>query len=423
MPEHVLSRWAGGYDGLRGAQEVFDRAGLRAFSPDEEQSVSHHFSQEMIRGLERRPSSVKMYRSETERFSLASLREGAEALVIEVGGTNRYLARVRVESGELHVLENHTSVLPVLRQEGALPHFESSEHFFDNLTEGAEDVLHSSRRISRLDALAVVYSFPGTATRTDREIDVMSPRQLTKNFVIPGIDQEPVGQALLRHLADKFGFSQNMPVAVLNDTVAVLHAAEAKLGGIVGTGYNLAMETPEGIVNAECGGFALRPSHDFARLIDFDSRTGNVGLQYAEKQVGGWYLGQQMEYIIYKLAKEGLISRIPENISSKLMSQLISSESQAGDVPVLREASILLRDRAADVVKVMMATAILTFPTIFTEPEFNVPIEGSLFWGMPGLLERVKEGVERMTSRKINFVNIENAGRKGAAGVALKLAS
>lgn len=418
----------GGFDSQSRRKELLSKAGLRALTPAEEEAVSADYQQALLAGLDQRDSSVKMFRTEIKSAKIGELPEGAETLVIEIGGTNRYIARVVIENGQPVVKQKITSRLSTLK-------FDSPEAFFAELTQGIKQIMP---HFENIDGVAIVYSFPGSATTTNRgDIDVNSPEELPKDFVITGISQKPVGEALLQFLSEYYGVDPTVPLAVANDTVAVLFAAEAKIGGIVGTGYNLAMETPQGVINSESGGYALQPTHDFARQIDTDpiTKTGNKGLQLAEKQIGGKYLGKVFQYAAEKLAKEGLISTVPEvlrrqynkkgeelDVDAKSISDYLLNPSEQGDVPALREVAELLRHRSAQITGIMIATAMQTFPDVFTEEEIIIPIEGSIFWLMPGYMETVTAVIERRTGKKVTFSNIEDAGRKGAAVLVLNLA-
>ncbi|MBI2266627.1 MAG: hypothetical protein HYU64_15930 [Armatimonadetes bacterium] len=389
--------------------ELLDRLGLAPFTKQELSGIFESYREELQRGLEGSPSSLAMFRSLLRPVSLSTVSRGREALVLEVGGTNLYGAKVRVEENGPVILEAHQVQLEKTK-------FRDAREFYEVIADKLAPVVsHTSP-----EALGIVYSFPGKAAETPRGVDVLSDEKtLTKGFAIPRIGEEGVGQGLMRVLHERHGLSLALPTAVLNDTVAVLFAAGARLGGVVGTGFNLAVTTPEGIINTESGGFDKAPLNELERLVDRGS--DNPGRQLAEKQISGLYLGKQFEIVLQRLAREGLMSQpVKDSTGAKAISEVLRGRLWQEKGP--RKAAVRLRDRSAQLVGAMIAAAIETYPEQFTDSLSEIPVEGSLFWGMPGYEEKVKEVMAHRLDRKIRFLNIEHAGRIGAAVAALGFA-
>lgn len=387
--------------------EFFDQSGLKRLTPEQERTVSLHYKSELLSGLRGDAKSVAMSPSGLSSTELNSLREGSEALVIEIGGTNLYGARVAIQCGNPFISASHKGLLPTTI-------FKNAQEFYKLVADNMRPVLKEHEP----DAIGIVYSFPGMAIKVGRDVDVISPENLPKEFVIPGISNKRVGQALRETLHNLYGAKVDVPTVVLNDTVAVLFSAGAKIGGVVGTGFNLAMETPKGIVNSESGGFAIALTNRFAEAVD--KQSNNVGKQLAEKQVSGLYLGEQMRLIVDELKQQGLNIDIPsKTITAKTISDLLQYQGTDGAQLILQEAASRLRDRSAQIVGIMAGTIIASFPEVFDADVIKFPVEGSLFWRMPGYSEKVMEVAQRLSQREIRFLNIVGAGRIGAAVAAL----
>ena len=173
-------------------------------------------------------------------------------------------------------------------------------------------------------------------------------------------------------------------------------------------------------MNTESGGFALNRINRFAEILD--RQSGNPGKQLVEKQVSGLYLGLQMQQIILDLQHNGLLdSNFTNNLSAKDISNLLVYNGSDKQLLTLKNASTRLRDRSAQLAGIIIGTIITTFPDIFSTDVIDIPIEGSLFWHMPGYKDIVTNVIQRLSGKDIYFPNIENAGRLGAAVAALSL--
>ncbi|HVZ67050.1 MAG TPA: hypothetical protein VG917_02205 [Patescibacteria group bacterium] len=384
--------------------DFFERVGLRNLSETEISQALRNYMTALEDGLAGRKSDLPMYNSLLSATPLETLREGSQALILEIGGTNLYGARVGIDGGKPRIIESHKDALPG-RQ------YRSADEFFAYVANGIAPIVSEGK----FDAIGIVYSFPGETIETGTgDVDIQSPEHLTKEFVIPGISQAPVGEALKATLQQNYGIDLATPTVVLNDTVAVVFSDGAKLGGVVGTGFNLAADTPLGITNTESGAFSQIPVNQFAELVDRRSNN-NRGQYLAEKQISGLWLGEQMRLIVDELSHEG-IPGLPTDISAETITQHLSGFE--GN-PMVTEAATRLRDRSAQIVGIMTAGIIKTFPTVFESEVIRVPIEGSLFWKVPGYKELASEVAKSLSGKNIHFVNIEEAGRIGAAVAAL----
>ena len=86
----------------------------------------------------------------------------------------------------------------------------------------------------------------------------------------------------------------------------------------------------------------------------------------------------------------------------------------------MKEACERLRDRSAQIVGLMIASIFSAFPQVYTSSEEEIPIEGSVFWNIPGYHDKVENTVQSLTEKKVTFLNISEAGRLGAAVASLQ---
>ena len=371
--------------------DVLKDPGFRRLTPDEEKAVSLAYRHDLLAGLQGKPSDLPMFPSLLSPVDLTTLKEGKQALVIEIGGTNVYATRIFPHGGKVKI---EGSVQEAMGQTT----FENVDDFFSVISSKLDPMLQGGAP----DTIGIIYSFPGNIIQTNNGIDVMSPEVLTKELVIPGISENPVGESLLAFLSKTYGFLKSTPIVVSNDTVGVAMSDGAKIGGVVASGFNLAVTTTDGLVNTESGGFNKIPTHQLVEKIDEESV--NRGKYFSEKQIAGTYLGKQ-----FALATER------HDLDATEISRVLNDGKADGEYKVAK----ILRDRSTQLVGIMIGTAIKTFPDVFTERLVNVPIEGSLFWRMPQYVERTQATAERISGSEINFVNIPYAGRVGAGVAAL----
>lgn len=395
--------------------------GFGPYSAHELRAASYAYGQQLLRGLYNESDGLPMYQTHLRPVDLSRLRGGSEALVIEVGGTNIYSGRVRVSGGSVELVESQ--MYPLQRIV-----FDSADDFYHAVSKNVAPSVNF-----KPDALGVVYSFPGESFKTEFGVDVNSAIDLPKGFVIPGIGLKPVGESLRERLSQDFGIPISIPVVVTNDTPAVLLAGGGKIGGVVGTGFNIAVATGRGIVNTESGSFNGVPKrHAYAEQVDTASE--NPGKQLAEKGISGLYLGRMFSAVVSDLKSK---SKLPPFLGNSLSSEDLSAvldgypgvlkrygehNINAEDIAILNRVASVLRHRSAAMVGMMIGTAIKTFDGQFPEQKVLTPIEGSVFWGVPEYRTIVSFFAREFSGRELEFVDIKNAGLKGAGAAALQLA-
>jgi len=170
----------------------------------------------------------------------------------------------------------------------------TAEEMFDFLAGIIDEAVDGNRETKYL--LGHTFSFPSQQT------DLYNAKLIvwTKEFATQGVEGKVVNDLLKEALARR-GMTNVTPVAVINDTVAVLLAAAYKhehtyIGSIYATGQNTCYyeefadgsETPT-VINMESGGFGHLPFSKYDDILDRESEQ--PGAQRLEKMVSGRYLG------------------------------------------------------------------------------------------------------------------------------------
>ena len=355
-------------------------------------------------------------------------------LSVEIGGTNIYWAMVDISADGSTTIAKYSSV-PFPRTE-----FGSPLDFFATVIGHITKEMEQTISETPYDAISIVYSYEHTnAPRHAGQpgLDAQPVIPMGKGFIVPNIDAIFVGEQLQDDLS--IAYSENppdsrLPYVVLNDAVAVLLSADAHIGGIIGTGVNFAIIVNGRIINLEAGNFDDVPIHAYAQRIDKTSE--NPGKHLAEKQVGGKYLGLTLEEILRDFSDTGIvpfrtkddaqltaetITNILDGNVQALSTVFDASEEQIQDnFPILFGAATRLRERAAQIVGCMIAAVMRTYPHEFRDAP-PIPMEGSVFYGMPGFKETVRSTVEERTNQEVQFTpKTHKPGIRGAGKLALR---
>ncbi len=380
------------------------------FTGHELHAIASRFKDQLTRSMRGEQTDLGMFNSQLPSNLCHQEPPDGQALVVEVGGTNVYAAQYTFCKGKPS-LKTHQSIPLESRT------FDSAEDFYNSIITPLGKVITSYHP----DRLGIVYSFPGQSipARDTIGVDMISDQSLSKGFIIPGIDEVPVGEALKKAMHSRYMLPLSTPSVVMNDTVAVLFADQAQIGGVVGTGFNLAVAMSNGVFNTEAGQFRDIPLSEELQI--FDGRSNNPGQRLAEKYISGLYLGGLFTWMQGEETMQKLMKRYGATDPTQVMSELlVDRDFKLPDFVVNAFSTAkMLRDRSAQLVGAIISGTILAFPKEFTQPIVHIPIEGSLFWKMPGYREEVERVISVYSGKQIQFPEIKDAGRVGAARAAL----
>lgn len=414
------------------------QAGLRPFTSAEATDVMTAMSLDLIGGTEqpKHPGSLKMIDTHLSPVPQETLKQfaGEEVFVLTIGGTNVAASWITILPDGSPAVIHDRQTDEVLKSGGKLRTrvFKSPDEFFTEVLSHVGVLA----RLRPINNLAIVYTFPALVIDTPQGVDVLSPDKLPKGFFIEGISKRPVGEQFVEFMrkSGDYAIDNLKALAILNDTPAVLRD---KLGGIVGSGYNLAVSVAGTIYNIECGGETSVPTYPLVEIVDAGSE--NPGEQLSEKQISGLYIGQQLEVAIRDLNEQGILNLkvIPEYsgegkrepLPSEVLSYILDGNTTklehyfqgaiVSALPALTAIAERIRARSAQFVALQLASVVNTFPNEFLDNEVVVPIVGSIFWLLPGHQRLVKLFAETYTGKTFIFPPTPDEEAKGAAVAAI----
>lgn len=388
---------------MRSVDRVLTEIGIVEFTPVEIFQMAEKYKKALLDGLEGK-SELPMYPSYLEPVDPQKLPGGKSALVIEIGGTNAYAGVATVTEKGVAITESYKAEFPRRI-------YESVADFFATLS----DLLAPLLDHTAPDAIGIVYAHPASSIKkplgNDAKID-----SLSKEFVIPGITEAPLGELLRIHMGEKYAYLKNLPTVAMNDTVAVLLSRGALIGGVVATGMNFAVATPKGIANTESGDFKGVPETvAFKEVLEASDRPDH---HHGEKHIGGLYLPEYFKIAIRTLREEGYNLALPSVIDAAVLGGFLEKETTSEPDKTFQLISRIIMNRSAVIVGAEVAGAVNAFQSQ-TSDVIQVPVEGSLFWGAPGYADAATRAASEASGKTVKFVNIPHAGRVGAGVSAL----
>ena len=273
---------------------------------EELREVAAAFRHDLKRGLKNPDdSSLRMLKS---YVGLPSGNERGEYLALDFGGTNVRVLKIRLEgSGNFTVLKKVAKPLIIDGEYDYIGASSTADEMFGFLAKLIDEALDGDHDTPFL--LGHTFSFPSNQTNLyDARLIIW-----TKEFATQGVEGKVVNDLLKDALAAK-GITNVTPVAVINDTVAVLLAAAYKqpdtfIGSIYATGHNtcyLESYTDSGdkpmVLNLESGGFMKLAPNRFD--VQLDESSEKPGEQRLEKMVSGRYMGE-----LFSLALSEIIDK------------------------------------------------------------------------------------------------------------------
>lgn len=417
-------------------ENYLDFLEVTPFRLEEMQAIKTDFLRQMEMGLEGKHESLKMIATQLGELDKEALKEGEQALVIDAGGTGLKIGVCEVKNGEIVLVREEKEII------FPKTHWQADE-FFDYI---AEQIKEQKIDIKKINGIGFIFSFPAEAEKTVKGVDVKTEDKLTKDWQINGLAQkgfvgEQLIQALKKQFSDETETLEKLPLAVMNDTPATLYAEDkAVVGGVVGTGFNLAAMIDGMVRNIEAGGFCSGSLKLCQLAHIFDQTTDNSGRQLAEKQISGLGIGGQLREFVRLMVKQGVIrSELYEGIKkldSRLASHIIDPSQEDYYVWQLLQGKRKLLDFEGDLLKPVCERLLLRSTQILAsflaavgekvgQDELVIPIDGSFFWKTPGYKEMLIKQLELIDpQRKYNFVGEgKRLGFIGAAKVALSIGS
>ena len=197
--------------------------------------MANEFTQDLKRGLVNpKNSSLRMLKS---YVGLPTGNETGEFLALDFGGTNVRVSKIKLEGeGRFEVLKRVGKPLISPGEYDYIGANSTAEQMFDFIAELIDEAIDGDHATKFY--LGHTFSFPSSQT------DLYNAKLIiwTKEFATPGVEGKVVND-LLKEALNRRKISNVEPVAVINDTVAVLlstayQQADTYIGSIYATGHN-----------------------------------------------------------------------------------------------------------------------------------------------------------------------------------------
>ena len=395
------------------------------------------FSDEMIRGLEGKNSSLRMIPTYIEPEN--EFLKDTPVLAIDAGGTNFRAALITFRSnGKIETGETAKHTMPGI--EGEI----SGKEFFETVAS------YIRQLAEKTDRIGFCFSYP-TEIFPNKDGRLL---QFCKEVQAPEVVGQLIGKTLLETLG-----TPEKKIVLLNDTVATLLAGKSAsfgrsydsyIGYILGTGTNTCyieqncniLKNPEldqqgsQIINVESGAFGKAPRTDIDIL--FDSSTMDPGKYGFEKMFAGGYFGGLCLTVLRSASSEGIFSAgtgsklsaikeltseeandfaMKQNDDKNPLNRIFTENTEAGACNQIIDTLI---DRAACLAAANMAAVVLkTGKGKSYDKPVLITIEGTAFYKLQNLKMRFEKYLENFLSggrkRFVNYAEVKQSSLIGAA--------
>lgn len=367
--------------------------------------------------------------------SYTNLPDGFEEgcyLALDFGGTNLRILKIKLMgAGEYEVLSRVEKPLKVEGEYDYIGEGSSGEALWDFVASLIDEANGGDRSVEI--KLGHTFSFPTEQT------DIYNAKLITwtKEFRTQGVEGEIINDQLKAAL-ERRGMTNVVPVAVINDTVAVLLSAAYEnqktfIGSILATGHNTCyLEDFNGqkapmIINLESGNFSKIVPNKYDSILDAASQRPSE--QRMEKMVSGKYLG---ELFTIALADALKVEKLVEPFTSVDLSEFILAEKSGAEILKKHtgedfdaEGVFYARDLAEIVVRrsarIIAASFVGTLSHIMgvglVIPQ-QIAIEGTVYAKMPVVREALTEALYDILggdAARLEIKFITDGGTIGAA--------
>ena len=414
-------------------------------TPEMLREVATNFRQDLQMGL-RNPdnSSLRMLKS---YVGLPSGNEKGEFLALDFGGTNVRVLRIKLNGGgEFEIVRHVGAPLIVPGEYDYIGKDSTAEQMFDFLARLIDDAIDGDHDTKFY--LGHTFSFPST------QDDLNNARLIiwTKEFATPGVEGEVVND-LLNAALKRRGINNVEPVAVINDTVAVLLSAAYKnsgiyIGSIYATGHNTCYLEPSVhdekgfglggmILNLESGGFMKLTPNRFD--MEFDRKSEKPGEQRLEKMASGRYMGELLGMAVAELTGEKgkdygftsidmsmmILDETPNlEKASDIVAKKIGKQLELDDVKKVRELASAIVIRSARLVTCSFVGIIWQRAGEGEIEQQHIAIDGSVYEKMPLVKENIAKALSELLgddAAKVDTI-LDNGGSGLGAAIAAAMA-
>ncbi len=401
-----------------------------AFGPDELFAAVDVFRSELEKGLAGDTSST--LQPLPSYLQLPTGDEQGEYIALDFGGTNVRVARIRLFGGGQY--EKTACVARPLIIPGRYNHASSGETsagLFSFIAEIVDAVMAGDHETPIL--LGHTFSFP-MMQESAKDARLLS---WTKELAVSNVEGEWINQRLAEAMNAR-GLVNVKPVAILNDTTAVMLAASYQwdnvaIGSIYATGFNACcVDTCAGnkhpmVINLEAGKFGWVDQNWYDLAVDRASEK--PGTYQLEKAVSGKYLGALFSQALGEIMGEIFPAVTGEDLSKilrgegepllkNLMKMPLTGE-QLVAVGSLAEAIVWRSARFAAAVYVGILRHLSGGGPIGAK---NIAIEGSVFLHMPLVRATIHAALEELLGEEAKQVQVWSVTGGASLGAAIAAA-
>ena len=405
------------------------------------QEIAASFRQDLQLGL--RDVSLSSMRMLKSYVGLPSGKETGEYLALDFGGTNIRVFKIRLDGdGKFEIVKRVGRPLIVPGEYDYICKDATAEQMFDFIAELIDEVIDGDHETKYY--LGHTFSFPST------QDNIYNARLIiwTKEFATQGVEGEVANDLLVEALKRR-GAGNVEPVAVLNDTVAVLLSAAYKtpdtfIGSIYATGHNTcylepSIHDPNGfgsggmILNLECGNFMKLTPNRFDK--EYDEGSEKPGEQRFEKMVSGRYMGELLGMAIAELLGEKgkkysltsvdmsmMILDESENLqrATDILMAKVGRELELEDVKKVRELSKTIIIRSARLVAASFVAIVWQRAGSGKIIRQHVAVDGSVYEKMPLAKENISKALAELLGEDAGQVDtiLDNGGSGLGAAIA-----
>ena len=408
---------------------------------DRLREIAASFRRDLQVGLEDvSQSSMRMLKS---YVGLPSGNEKGEYIALDFGGTNVRVSKIRLDGGgKYEIVKRVGRPLVVAGEYDYICKDATAEQMFDFIAELIDEAIDGDR--AKKYYLGHTFSFPSTQSNINNARLII----WTKEFATQGVEGE-VANDLLAEALKRRGADNVEPVAVLNDTVAVLLSAAYKtpdifIGSIYATGHNTCYLEPSihdancfgaggMILNLECGNFMKLIPNKFD--MEYDKQSEKPGEQRFEKMVSGRYMGELLGMAIAELLNEpgkkyGLTSIDMSNIildnseklfkASDILMAKIGRELDYSDVAKVRELTAAIIIRSARLAAASFVAIVWQRAGSGKIVKQHVAVDGSVYEKMPLAKENIVKAMAELLEDDADKVDtiLDNGGSGLGAAIA-----
>ena len=407
--------------------------------------VATNFKKDLQIGLkDPKSSSMRMLKS---YVGLPEGNEKGEFLALDFGGTNVRVIRYRLEGGgKFEIIKHVGEPLIVPGKYDYVGKGSTQEQMFDFLAKLIDEAIEGDHETKFY--LGHTFSFPSSQDNLYNAKLII----WTKEFATAGVEGEVVNDLLLNALKRR-GIENVIPVAVINDTVAVLLSAAYKksdiyVGSIYATGHNTcylepSIHDPKGfgkggmILNLECGNFMNLTPNRFDSA--FDRKSEKPGEQRFEKMVSGRYMCELFGMAIAELLDEEkhydaltsvdmsmIISDTSKNLEkvSEIVENKIGHKLETDDLKKIQDLAAAVVIRSARLVAASYVGIIWQRAQGGEIQPQHVAVDGSVYEKMPLVQENINRAFKELLgddAQKVDTI-LDNGGSGLGAAIAAAMA-